>query len=99
MGGFFMGKEAERGFSWGDDKIPGRRIALKPGESIAVYNSTDLHIMAKDLITTKPFVIPQTWKDEARAFVESLKKPKREVILLDNSEKNEEPLAELIQAT
>jgi hypothetical protein len=73
-----MGKRVEQGFSWGPGNIPGRRIALEPGDCIVVYNSNGMpNITGRDLITEKPFVIPQTWKDEAREFVESLKKPQQ----------------------
>lgn len=71
-----MGKNGkEKGFSWGDGSIPGRRITLRPGESIAVYNSNGMpNITGRDLITTKPFVSPTAWREQAEEFVKALKR-------------------------
>lgn len=74
-----MGKRIEDGFSWGPGNIPGRRIALQPGDSIAVYNSTTPHILASELGKIQPFVSPPAWRQEAEEFVASLKKPKKPI--------------------
>lgn len=72
-----MVNKQESFFNWGNGVIPGRKVST--GERIVIYNSSIPNILASELGITKPFAIPETWRQEADEFIVSLLRPKKQI--------------------
>lgn len=66
-------------FSWAPNNIPGRRIENNPSDPIVLYGQSK-NFRASELGTIQPFVLPESWADEAKEFIKCIKRPKESVI-------------------